>query len=139
MFASRPRTAILAVAGLCLIVAQRAHAAPPNPERVCQKARHDAAAKYTQCELKAIAIAFDLNDESYTVDYQKPLAKCRITYAGTWAKLQKKASGTGTSCDQPRFVVVNGTVKDNLTGLQWEQKTDDGTVHDKDNGYAWSV
>ena len=89
--------------------------------------------------MKAIGIAFDLNDESYTVDYQKPLSKCRIKYAGAWAKLQAKASGTGTSCDQPRFRVVDGTVKDNLTGLQWEQKTDDGTVHDKDNGYAWSV
>ena len=28
---------------------------------------------------------------------------------------------------------------DNQTGLQWEQKTDDGTVHDKDNTYSWCV
>jgi len=28
-------------------------------------------------------------------------------------------------------------VQDNVTGLIWESKTDDGSVHDKDNGYTW--
>ena len=28
-------------------------------------------------------------------------------------------------------------VKDNVTGLIWENKTDDGTIHDKDNTYTW--
>ena len=28
-------------------------------------------------------------------------------------------------------------VKDNVTGLIWEKKTDDGTIHDKDNTYYW--
>jgi hypothetical protein len=28
---------------------------------------------------------------------------------------------------------------DNLTGLQWEQKTDDGSVHDRDDVYTWST
>ena len=28
-------------------------------------------------------------------------------------------------------------VKDNVTGLIWENKTDDGTIHDKDNSYTW--
>jgi hypothetical protein len=28
-------------------------------------------------------------------------------------------------------------VKDNVTGLIWEVKTDDGSVHDKDNKYTW--
>jgi hypothetical protein len=31
----------------------------------------------------------------------------------------------------------NGTVVDNLTGLMWEQKTDDGSSRDKDNTYTW--
>ena len=31
-----------------------------------------------------------------------------------------------------------GTVTDYDTGLQWEQKTGDSTVHDKDNTYSWS-
>jgi len=31
----------------------------------------------------------------------------------------------------------DGTVTDNLTGLIWEQKTDDGGSRDKDNAYTW--
>jgi len=27
-------------------------------------------------------------------------------------------------------------VRDNVTGLLWENKTDDGTIHDKDNRYG---
>lgn len=27
--------------------------------------------------------------------------------------------------------------RDNVTGLVWEMKTDDGSVHDKDNRYTW--
>jgi len=32
----------------------------------------------------------------------------------------------------------DGTVTDNQTGLEWEKKTDDSTVHDKDNRYTWT-
>ncbi len=40
---------------------------------------------------------------------------------------------------EPRFVDHgDGTVTDNRTGLMWEKKTDDGTVHDKDNFYWWT-
>jgi hypothetical protein len=30
-------------------------------------------------------------------------------------------------------------VTDRLTGLQWEQKTDDGSIHDKDDIYTWTA
>jgi hypothetical protein len=30
-------------------------------------------------------------------------------------------------------------VSDLNTGLEWEKKTDDSTVHDKDNTYTWSA
>ena len=29
-------------------------------------------------------------------------------------------------------------VRDNVTGLIWEKKTDDGSIHDRDNKYNWS-
>jgi hypothetical protein len=32
---------------------------------------------------------------------------------------------------------LDGTVTDNVTGLMWEQKTDDGGPQDKDNVYTW--
>ena len=28
-------------------------------------------------------------------------------------------------------------VRDNVTGLIWENKTNDGTIHDRDNKYTW--
>jgi Protein of unknown function (DUF1566) len=33
----------------------------------------------------------------------------------------------------------DGTATDYDTGLVWEQKTDDGSVHDKDNQYSWCL
>jgi hypothetical protein len=33
----------------------------------------------------------------------------------------------------------DGTITDNQTGLMWEKKSDDGSVHDKDNTYTWSA
>jgi len=32
----------------------------------------------------------------------------------------------------------DGTATDLNSGLQWELKTDDGSIHDKDDAYAWS-
>lgn len=34
---------------------------------------------------------------------------------------------------------ADGTVTDRLTGLQWEKKTDDNLLHDKDNVGPWSL
>jgi hypothetical protein len=31
----------------------------------------------------------------------------------------------------------DGTITDNNTGLQWEKKSDDDTIHDKDTTYTW--
>jgi len=33
----------------------------------------------------------------------------------------------------------NGTVYDRVTELTWEKKTDDSSIHDKDNTYTWSA
>ena len=33
----------------------------------------------------------------------------------------------------------DGTITDTKTGLMWEKKSDDGTIHDKDNLYTWCV
>jgi hypothetical protein len=31
----------------------------------------------------------------------------------------------------------DGTIKDKVTGLTWEKKSDDGSIHDQDNIYTW--
>jgi hypothetical protein len=33
----------------------------------------------------------------------------------------------------------DGTITDNNTGLMWEKKSDDGSIHDKDNFYTWGM
>lgn len=33
----------------------------------------------------------------------------------------------------------DGTVTDRQTGLMWEKKSDDGSIHDKDDTYTWSA
>jgi hypothetical protein len=37
----------------------------------------------------------------------------------------------------PVGATVWSCVRDNVTGLTWEVKTDDGGIHDKDNSYRW--
>jgi len=39
--------------------------------------------------------------------------------------------------DLPDDATEWAMVRDNVTGLIWEVKTDDGTIHDKDNRYPW--
>jgi len=47
-------------------------------------------------------------------------------------------SPTPTSTGAVRFVDNgDGTITDNQTGLMWEKKSDDGSIHDKDNFYTW--
>jgi hypothetical protein len=119
-----------------LLLTQAAYAAL-DPEEACQKARYAAAAKYSACELKATSAPQSNGD---WMAYFPAVSKCHLKYASTWAKIQAKASGSGTICDNPRFGDNgDGTVIDRLSGLQWEQKTDDAGIHDKDDLHTWSV
>ena len=52
--------------------------------------------------------------------------------------------GCSSTCQMERPGTTSGledrglTVFDHGTGLEWEKKTDDGGLHDKDNYYSWS-
>jgi hypothetical protein len=46
-----------------------------------------------------------------------------------------KLDATGAAL--PDNAATWAMVKDNVTGLIWENKTDDGGIHDKDNTYTW--
>ena len=58
---------------------------------------------------------------------------------------QTKSFGPGSDGDlRPGLTRLftdlgNGVVKDRRTGLYWEKKSDDGSIHDKDNFYSWSI
>lgn len=127
---------VLAVAASATSVGV-ARGATSSPERRCQKARFDAAAKYLSCHQKALGKAYSTGSDA---DLQKAVGRCRVNYHVTWPKLQANPRLAGTSCAQPRFVDQgDGTVLDNLTSLVWEQKTDDGGLRDKDDLYTWSA
>ena len=65
------------------------------------------------------------------------LAKCQAKLDMKLASLSQQAADAGIAC---RYQVNgDGTATDYDTGLMWEQKTDDGSVHDKDNTYSWTT
>jgi hypothetical protein len=128
--------AAAALAGAVLLGTGWTYAA--SPEELCAKVRYDAAAKYAKCQQKQAGKVFSGAIDFPT--YQAASGACMRRYTAIWPRLQNKVAGTGATCDALRFVDNgNGTVTDGLTGLQWEQKTDDATIHDKDNMYAWTA
>jgi hypothetical protein len=66
--------------------------------------------------------------------------KCQPKFTDKLGKINAQATAAGVAC---RYGVntgtQGGTATDYDTGLQWEQKTDDGSVHDKDNTYTWNT
>src|SRR5262245_46361500 len=63
--------------------------------------------------------------------------KCRTKFNAKVAMISAQAAAAGIEC---RYGVNgDGTATDYDTGLQWEQKTDDGSVHDVRNIYSWCV
>lgn len=127
---------ISAIASLLFVVAAAGDArAAATPHQACAAARIKAAGKYDGCQAKALA-KFETTSDFEGL--RSASSKCQVKYAGTWPKLQSKFAGTGTPCELSRLTDSGTTVTDNLTGLQWEKKVDDGSVHDKDNAYAWT-
>jgi hypothetical protein len=113
--------------------------AKATPEQQCQAGRYKATTTYSACVQKLLAKEAG-GTGGGTDKFEKAFFKCVAKYAAAWPKLQKKATGTGAACDAARLVAnSDGTVTDNLSGLQWEQKTDDGSIHDKDDRYKWSA
>lgn len=128
---------------LAVVVLLASAASASTPEEQCQKGRYTASAKYAACQLKALAKRYSGGLSS---TYDAASGKCSAKYVAVWARLEAKATGSGSSCDHPRFADNgDGTVIDRLTGLRWEQKTSLDTVvnlgnpHDADNAYTWTA
>lgn len=100
----------------------------------CDLNRFAAADHFAQCRHHAAKY----ND---ITKYHAAIGKCLTKYRATWPKIQAASALDGSACaTDPRFVDHgDGTVTDTLTGLLWEKKTDDATLHDKDELYAWSA
>src|SRR5262249_1979645 len=63
--------------------------------------------------------------------------KCQTRFHAKLARLDAQAAASSIACRYGDN--GDGTVTDYDTGLQWEQKTDDGTVHDEGNFYSWNT
>jgi hypothetical protein len=98
---------------LVSLVAQSGTARAATAEEHCLKARHVAMAKYTACQHKALAAY--LGAAKDFSEFQQVASKCRVKLGKVWPKLQAKAAGTGSTCDNARFVdngdgAADGTV-----------------------------
>ncbi len=118
------------VTGLALLWAGAAGAGM-TAEQKCEFKRAKEKGKYEKCVGNWLAKCYGKGECD-----QEKLSKCRVKYQEKWPKLQKL---TGTTCDAPRFVDSGVSVTDNLTGLIWEKKTDDGSDRDVDNVYTWTA
>ena len=72
------------------------------------------------------------------------LAACEaLPPAGLLRTGQTTSYGAGSDGDLQKGIAQgyvdngDGTITDVKTGLMWEKKSDDGTIHDKDNTYNW--
>lgn len=128
------RVAIGAFSTTMLLLAQATWGAATVDQK-CQAGRYKAAAKYAVCQAKVLEKFYGWKP----IDPNAASATCSTAYAAGLNALVMKFSGTGTACEVRYDLTSEGTVIDNLTGLQWEQKTDDSTVHDADNAYTWST
>ncbi len=116
--------------------------ATQTTQQNCDYARITAWKVYQSCVDAVVA----KDAKSVAFDEFKALWSCRHIYFKKWRAFQGNPAYLGSSCDQAvpaigsRFTDNgDGTVTDNLTGLVWELKTNDSSVHDGSNTYSWST
>jgi uncharacterized protein DUF1566 len=111
-----------------LALASAAGAAPTAEEK-CQAAKLDALRKRTFC--------IEGEQRNEVLGKTPDTAKCDDKFDTAIMKADVAAAKKGASC---RWLDNgDGTATDLNYGLQWEIKTDDGSVHDKDNIYTWNT
>ena len=110
-----------------------------SPETRCRFGIYVAAGTYARCQLKATS-KYYASGATDVARFQQLAGRCAVVHENMWVRLQRRALGQGSTCDGNRYIDHgNGTVTDILTGLQWEKKTDDGSIHDRDDRYGWSA
>jgi len=123
----RRSLAVLAVATLLSGSLASAHAALTTPACLAKKLKEWGNLRKCQATENGKALQGKAADPG----------KCKTKFDGNLAKLTAQATKAAIAC---RYGVNgDGTATDYDTGLQWEQKTDDGGVHDKDNRYSWNT
>ena len=106
-----------------------------NPTTEVQPRPGDGVASYASC-VESVVARYGYRFDLFFADRFK---RCRHKYFSKWNMFQS-ASYADSTCIGNRFTDnADGTVTDHLSGLVWEKKTDDDSVHDKDNSYTLST
>lgn len=125
-------TATLAACATLLCIGGRAQGAATKQQ------------KYEAAQLRAqgkLLSCMDRNSARSILGQPDNSPKCVSSFATTMSAIAAKATKvTDCALGGCRYVDNgDGTVSDLTTGLMWEKKTTDGSVHDVGNAYAWSV
>jgi len=83
--------------------------------------------------LDAVLHAFPLPDTGQTQSYTDTAGEDSDYLINPPSYTKLNAAGSDLADTATSWVMV----RDNVTGLIWEVKTDDGSIHDKDNTYTW--
>ena len=114
------------VLSLALVSAARA---APTDEQTCEAAKLNALRKRTFC--------IEGERRKEVLGTTPATARCEAKFATAITRADEAAAKKGISC---RWLDNgDGTATDLNHGLQWELKTDDGSVHDKANPYTWNT
>ena len=113
---------------MLLVVAMPAHAALTTPSCLAKKLKEWG--KLRKCQAVENGKILQLGPGN--------LGKCQTKFSTKMAALTALATATSVPCRY--HVDPDGTTAtDYDTGLQWERKTTDGSVHDKGHMYSWSA
>src|SRR5262245_50375867 len=123
-----------------------------SPADKCVAAKLKVAGKYTFCRLKTDAKTIKTGaradytacDSAFALKWARAEASGSCPTAADKVNIQNQLLADATVIFQkivlPRFLDNgDGTVTDLNTGLMWEKKTVDGSVHDVNNAYTWTA
>ena len=127
------RTVVVAILVAGALASGLAWAEPLTADQQCLLGRQKAWSKYLKCQNKALAVHYTLGIGTVPAD---DMLACVAKLDKAWPKL---AALQTVQCQGDRFVDSVAGIVDRLTGLEWERKTDDASIHDKDNTYAYGV
>ena len=130
------------VGGLLLGVPVLGWAGPPggpgalqghgDPTINAQKARQPARHHWVRCH--------EAHNQGALKACEAELATCQEDLAACLAEPSAIFPGDGQTGAPLRYTDNgDGTFTDDNTGLMWEMKTNDGSIHDVDNTYTWSA
>jgi hypothetical protein len=122
----------MALAGV--LMTALASAAALTPEQQCLVGRTKAWNKYLGCQSKVISTYYA--EGGVSSDLSPDFLKCVVKLDKSWNKLGELLV---EECQPTRFLDLGTVVQDRLTGLLWEKKTEDASIHDKDNAYGYGT